>query len=101
MRSKSTVAARPKTSANAERRDSRTRGVRAPSAIGSYDTDVPPSETGPPARDDAAAAGIDFDPRSAIPLAVAFAILAISVWFVRSIPRTLSSLAIATLFALA
>jgi predicted PurR-regulated permease PerM len=44
---------------------------------------------------------VDFDPRSAIPLAVAFAILAISVWFVRSIPRTLSSLAIATLFALA
>lgn len=52
-----------------------------------------PPETAP--------ASVDFDPRSAIPLAVAFAILAISVWFVRSIPRTLSSLAIATLFALA
>jgi predicted PurR-regulated permease PerM len=44
---------------------------------------------------------IDFDPRSAIPLAIAFATLAISVWFVRSIPRTISSLAIAALFALA
>jgi putative heme transporter len=41
------------------------------------------------------------DPRSAIPLAVAFATLAIGVWFARSIPRTLSSLAIALLFALA
>ncbi len=60
-----------------------------------------PSETGPSRPDEGAAGGIDFDPRSAIPLAVAFAILAISVWFVRSIPRTLSSLAIATLFALA
>jgi putative heme transporter len=75
--------------------------VRAPSAIGSYDTDVSPNEPGPSAPDEGAAAGIDFDPRSAIPLAIAFAILAISVWFVRSIPRTLSSLAVATLFALA
>ncbi len=60
-----------------------------------------PNEPGPSPPDEGAAAGIDFDPRSAIPLAIAFAILAISVWFVRSIPRTLSSLAIATLFALA
>jgi predicted PurR-regulated permease PerM len=44
---------------------------------------------------------IDLDPRSAIPLAVAFLVLAAGVWFVRSIPRTLASLAIATLFALA
>jgi predicted PurR-regulated permease PerM len=75
--------------------------VRAPSAIGSYDTDVSLNEPGPSPPDEGAAAGIDFDPRSAIPLAIAFAILAISVWFVRSIPRTLSSLAIATLVALA
>jgi predicted PurR-regulated permease PerM len=100
MRNSSTVNARPKTSASAERIDSRTLSVRAPSAIGSYDTDVSSSEPGPSVPEDATA-GIDFDPRSAIPLGVAFAILAISVWFVRSIPRTLSSLAIATLFALA
>ncbi len=75
--------------------------MRAPSAIGSYDTDVSPNEPGPSAPTDGAATAIDFDPRSAIPLAIAFAILAISVWFVRSIPRTLSSLAIASLFALA
>ncbi len=100
MRSSSTVNARPKTSANAERTDSRTLTVRAPSAIGSYDTDVSPSEIGSSATN-GRASGIDFDPRSAIPLCVAFALLAISVWFVRSIPRTLSSLAIGTLFALA
>jgi putative heme transporter len=101
IRNSNTVAARAKTSASAERTDSRTFSVRAPSAIGSYDTDVSASEPGPSAPDEGTAAGIDFDPRSAIPLAVAFAILAISVWFVRSIPRTLSSLAVATLFALA
>ncbi len=53
-----------------------------------------PTEDNGPSR-------IDIDPRSAIPLAAAFAILAIGVWFVRSIPRTLSALAIATLIALA
>ena len=45
--------------------------------------------------------GIDLDPRSAIPLAVAVALFAIAVWFIRSIPRTLSSLALAALFAFA
>jgi predicted PurR-regulated permease PerM len=44
---------------------------------------------------------IDVDPRSAIPLCIALAALLVSVWFVRSIPRTLTSLAIATLLALA
>ncbi len=62
---------------------------------------MPPAETGPPATTDELARAIDLDPRSAIPLGVAVAVLAIGVWFVRSIPRTLSSLAIATLFALA
>jgi predicted PurR-regulated permease PerM len=75
--------------------------VRAPSAIGSYDTEVSSAETGPSAADEGPSSSVDFDPRSAIPLAVAVAVLAIVVWFVRSIPRTLSSLAIATLFALA
>ncbi|HEY5171657.1 MAG TPA: AI-2E family transporter [Acidimicrobiia bacterium] len=45
--------------------------------------------------------GVDLDPRSAIPLAVAVALFVIAVWFIRSIPRTLSSLALATLLALA
>ena len=45
--------------------------------------------------------GIDLDPRSAIPLAIAVALFAIAVWFIRSIPRTLSSVAIATLLAFA
>jgi predicted PurR-regulated permease PerM len=70
--------------------------VRVASTIASYDTDVPGEEIGP-----SIPATIDLDPRSAIPLAVAFIVLAAGVWFVRSIPRTLASLAIATLFALA
>jgi predicted PurR-regulated permease PerM len=44
---------------------------------------------------------IDVDPRSAVPLVIALATLMVTVWFVRSIPRTLSALAIATLLALA
>ena len=43
----------------------------------------------------------DLDPRSAIPIAIAFAILAVSVWLVRSIPRTLALTAIASLIAFA
>jgi putative heme transporter len=46
-------------------------------------------------------AGVDLDPHSAIPLAVAVALFVIAVWFIRSIPRTLSSLALAALLALA
>jgi predicted PurR-regulated permease PerM len=79
--------------------------VREASAIASYDTDVPPADSGPPSADtpieNDAARAIDLDPRSAIPLAIALALLVIGVWFARSIPRTLSSLAIAGLFALA
>jgi predicted PurR-regulated permease PerM len=44
---------------------------------------------------------IDVDPRSVIPLAIAVASLVVAVWFVRSIPRTLAALAIATLVAMA
>jgi predicted PurR-regulated permease PerM len=78
--------------------------VRAPSAIGSYDIDVPPPDSGPPSA--ASSTGespvsIDVDPRAVIPLSIAVALLVVGVWFARSIPRTLSSLAIAGLFALA
>lgn len=78
------------------------------STIGSYDTDVasppigPSAATADPSPTDAPSTdGFDLDPRSAIPLAIAVAIFAITVWFIRSIPRTLSSVAIAGLFAFA
>jgi putative heme transporter len=48
-----------------------------------------------------AARAVDIDPRSAIPFAVAFATIAVSVWFVRSVPRTLTALAVGALLALA
>ena len=44
---------------------------------------------------------IDLDPHSAIPISIVFAILAVSVWLVRSIPRTLGLTAIASLIAFA
>jgi predicted PurR-regulated permease PerM len=44
---------------------------------------------------------LDLDPRSAIPFAVAFASIALGVWFVRSVPRTLTALAVGALLALA
>jgi predicted PurR-regulated permease PerM len=44
---------------------------------------------------------VDLDPHSAIPLAIAFSILAVSVWLVRSIPRTLAATAVAGLIAMA
>jgi len=86
--------------ASADRTDSRMRSVRAKSTIGSYDIDVagPPLGSSTPVATDELA---DLDPRSAVPVAVAVAIFAIAVWFVRSVPRTLSALAIATLLALA
>ena len=104
------VTANATTIANAERSDIVTCGhavdeesvcatVRAPSAIGSYDTDVPDDAVGPSI--DKTSGGIDVDPRSAIPLAIAFATLAATVWFVRSVPRTVTALAIGTLVALA
>lgn len=51
--------------------------------------------------DDVAPRRIDIDPRSAVPVSIAFAILAVSVWFVRSIPRTLALTAVASLIAFA
>lgn len=69
--------------------------MRGIAAIASYDTDVVSPELG------SSESRPDLDPRSAIPLALAFALLAIAVWFVRSIPRTLASAAIALLIALA
>ena len=44
---------------------------------------------------------IDIDPHSAVPICVAFAILAVSIWFVRQIPRTLALLVVASLLAFA
>jgi putative heme transporter len=92
------VPASDKTTASDERSDSRTRGAGVASNIASDPTDADAKQTpnGSQPR-----ASIDLDPRSAIPLAVAFGVLAISVWFVRSIPRTLTAAAIATLLALA
>jgi predicted PurR-regulated permease PerM len=55
-----------------------------------------PSDDVPTATD-----RVDLDPHSAIPLAIAFSILAISVWLLRSIPRTLAATAIAGLIAMA
>ena len=79
--------------------------MRATSTIASYDTDVALPPTGPSTagspNTSTAGEPSDLDPRSAIPLAVAFALLGVAAWFVRSIPRTLASLAIATLLALA
>ena len=104
------------TIARAECSDSFTAGrgdwatVRALSAIDSYDTDVADDTAGPStdaidpefvAAATDSGAGIDLDPRSAIPLAIAVAVLAITVWFVRSVPRTLTALAIGALVALA
>ena len=76
--------------------------MRAVSTIGSYDIDVASSVLGPSATADSPPnAGVDLDPHSAIPLAVAVALFVIAVWFIRSVPRTLSSLALAALLALA
>jgi len=58
---------------------------------------IPPLEPDSPAPSE----HIDIDPRSAIPICVAFAILAVSIWFVRSIPRTLALMVIASLLAFA
>jgi len=56
-----------------------------------------PSGDSPPTR----APRLDLDPRSAIPVSIAFAILAVVVWLIRSIPRTLALTAIASLLAFA
>jgi predicted PurR-regulated permease PerM len=53
------------------------------------------------ARGDAVAERVDLDAHSAVPIAIAFAVLAVAVWLVRSIPRTLALTAIASLIAIA
>ena len=53
------------------------------------------------ARDDAPAERIDLDAHSAVPIAIAFAVLAVAIWLVRSIPRTLALTAISSLIAVA
>jgi predicted PurR-regulated permease PerM len=99
------VAARANTRTNAERNDSRTGDVRGADIIGPYSTDVPDAgsaggdQTAQPSP--AAAEPSDIDPRSAIPLAAALAALLVGVWLARSLPRTLTCLAIAVLLALA
>jgi predicted PurR-regulated permease PerM len=110
------VAAIANTIASADRNESLTsprcasETVRVAPAIGSYDTHVPDAGAGPPAAGTTPngesstrerRAAIDVDPRSAIPLAVAFAALLISVWFVRSVPRMVTTLAVGALIALA
>jgi predicted PurR-regulated permease PerM len=56
---------------------------------------------GEPATGDGEGMSFDIDPRSAIPIAIALAILLVAIWVLRSIPRTLSAFAVAALFALA
>lgn len=63
---------------------------------GSSDAEIPVLEPDAPITK-----RIDIDPRSAIPICIAFAILAVSIWLVRSIPRTLALLAVASLLAFA
>src|SRR5258708_4265808 len=53
------------------------------------------------ARGDGAAERVDLDALSAVPMAIAFAVLAVATWLVRSIPRTLALTAIASLIAIA
>jgi predicted PurR-regulated permease PerM len=76
--------------------------VRVASTIRSYDTDVAVADPGSPVDAPTDGTGrYELDPRAAIPLSIAFALLAFAVWFIRSIPRTLASAAIAALIALA
>jgi putative heme transporter len=53
------------------------------------------------APDDAPVERVDLDAHSAVPIAIAFAVLAVAIWLVRSIPRTLALTAIASLIAIA
>ncbi len=55
----------------------------------------------PSADGDTVAERVDLDAHSAIPIAIVFAILAVTVWLIRSIPRTLALTAIASLVAVA
>jgi predicted PurR-regulated permease PerM len=99
----------------AERSDMRTagrRGVDIPSSSPAGSTDSLPFRTdgpgnpsgtppGAPPVEAATSPPPDIDPRSAIPLAIALASMLVVVWVLRSIPRTLTAVAVAALFALA
>jgi predicted PurR-regulated permease PerM len=91
----------------AERSDIRTagrRGVESSASSGTEPTNALPFRTEASANPSAGSAPnppSDVDPRSVIPLALALASMLIVVWVLRSIPRTLTALAVATLFALA
>ena len=76
-------------------------GCRGSIGHHSYDIDVTAGSFGPSDTTPAGTDRVDLDPHSAVPLAIAFSILAISVWLVRSIPRTLAATAIAGLIAMA
>jgi len=69
------------------------------------DSDGPSIDSIPILGDTAAVAAdpgrLDLDPRSAIPICIAFAILAVSIWLIRAVPRTLALTAIASLIAFA
>jgi predicted PurR-regulated permease PerM len=95
---------------NADRNESRTASDRGGVTIEPYSTDVAdganrlpddPDETAETAETTRSVQSIDVDARSALPLVIALATLLVTVWFVRSIPRTLSALAIAVLLSLA
>lgn len=61
-----------------------------------------PSDGASPLEPEAARSKrIDIDPRSAIPISIAFAILGVLIWLVREIPRTLALTVIASLLAFA
>jgi predicted PurR-regulated permease PerM len=85
--------------ANAERNEKRARAGRDASTIAPYSTDVPEGSDG--SASTPSTESVDIDPRSALPLSIALATLLTVVWVVRSIPRTLSALAIAVLLAFA
>lgn len=96
-----------------DRDGGRDAGMEPSGGIEPYSTDVADASTGAGAEPATAGAEVDhgaangrvrpadIDPRSAIPLVMALAALLVGVWFIRSIPRTLSALAIAVLLALA
>ena len=70
----------------------------------SFGPSDPAAVTSPPAADATRrpdARRLDINPHSAVPISIAFAILAVSIWLVRSIPRTLALTAVASLLAFA
>ena len=89
--------------ASADRNDTRTAppgvaAMRVASVIHPYDNEVPDDAVASPT---ASASGIDIDPGSAVPIAAAVAIVGVTIWFIRSVPRSLTALAVGALIALA